>query len=392
MQGWLFGKGQRSVRTGWEDDTSKLRADACKSCHAQSHADWSQDIHARAWTDPLFIEAFRKETKLWCVHCHAPLRSQLDAYNRLTNANKPPKIDAPDHTDTADTVENPPTAAAYGPADATTPPDTPDVQNTQNTNDTKAPYSAEARAADQALLDEGINCAGCHVRNGEILGARESINDAHAVTVTPYLTSPEFCGECHQFNFPKHPSTGRVEYSREPMQNTLIEWREADPGITCIQCHTTPRNPHRTYGPHDAEWMRARFPAPTLSWDDPKTLRVQFRVPARGHKVPSGDLFHAIALETASTDTYQKPSTEHAWRRRYRVTADITPAGSRRALSRDTTISAEAQDINVIVDTESDTGPLFVRLVYRYHDESLGGRHILPFDQTVLVLWQVQAR
>jgi hypothetical protein len=375
--GWLFDKGRRPVLTGWEDKPEQLRAAYCQGCHPQSHADWAADIHARAWTDPLFTEAFRKETKLWCVHCHAPLAAQRRAYDRLVKP--PPYVLSEDGVD-----------AAQGAPDASVAPDAPYPGAVSTAYAPTA--GAWTRASDQALLDEGINCAGCHVRNGQILGSRPSRNDAHPVTPTDYLSSAQFCGECHQFNFPSN-SKGVVTYSNAPMQNTLIEWQDADPGVTCLGCHAQPDRPHRTYGPHDPDWMRARFPAPSLSWPDPQTLEVALKIPARGHRVPSGDLFHSLALEASATADFTKPTTQQTWRRLYKPTrAPLTPNGPRRHLAEDTTLAAEAQHLTTQLSIPDASGPLFIRLVYRYHDERLGGRHPLPFDQKSLVLWQTQAR
>ena len=67
----LFPKGVSSVTTGWEGKQS-LSAKECKGCHEETHKDWKEGMHGKAWTDSLFQNAFRIEPQEWCVNCHAP--------------------------------------------------------------------------------------------------------------------------------------------------------------------------------------------------------------------------------------------------------------------------------------------------------------------------------
>ena len=109
----LFPKGVQPVLTGYEVSPEKLSSSHCKSCHKETHSQWEKSLHSKAWTDPIFQEAFKIEKMEWCINCHAPLNSQKQEYLK---------------------------------------------QKTQGG------YS---------LLDEGINCAACHVREGKVLGSKK---------------------------------------------------------------------------------------------------------------------------------------------------------------------------------------------------------------------------
>ncbi len=45
----------------------------CAPCHAREVSAWSNTAHARAWSDKVFIAAYREEPMAFCRGCHAPL-------------------------------------------------------------------------------------------------------------------------------------------------------------------------------------------------------------------------------------------------------------------------------------------------------------------------------
>jgi len=190
----LFSGGLLPVTTGWEDEQSKLSSTYCKKCHEQVHTEWAAGMHARAWVDPVFVEAIKIEPRQWCVHCHAPLETQLQEYRVLRS-------------------------------------------------------HAQSNAS-SGLLAEGINCAGCHVRQGNILATRDTGRATHPVRVTEHLKKAEFCAECHQFNFPIFQKE-IPHYTKEVMQGTFQEWRDGGYERNCQTCHY---EGHRLIGPHDHEW------------------------------------------------------------------------------------------------------------------------------------------
>jgi hypothetical protein len=51
---------------------------------------------------------------------------------------------------------------------------------------------------DQALQNEGVTCAVCHVREGRIVGTIETEDAPHAVTFDPEMSSgTRYCEQCH---------------------------------------------------------------------------------------------------------------------------------------------------------------------------------------------------
>ncbi len=45
----------------------------CAPCHEAQVRDWRGSLHARAWTDGVFLAAYREEPMAFCRGCHAPL-------------------------------------------------------------------------------------------------------------------------------------------------------------------------------------------------------------------------------------------------------------------------------------------------------------------------------
>jgi len=187
----------------------------------------------------LFQESLRRaEDKQWCVNCHAPLPEQSQAI----------RGEAP-----------------------------------------------------KAWLDEGVNCAACHVRSGVILAAgpvSEAALRAHPVREEPRLGDSSFCAGCHQFKLPKyHPM-----YSDEPVQNTYREWQRsaaAAEGTHCQDCHM-PNGAHSFPGAHDAEFVASAIEVSFEAGDD-QSVQVSLAATGVGHDIPTGDPFRRLVF-SASTD------------------------------------------------------------------------------------------
>jgi hypothetical protein len=73
----LFQRGTAPVLTGWELTSDKLLSEYCLACHTKSHEEWQQGMHSQAWTSAIFQRAYEFEKHDWCVHCHAPLRQDM---------------------------------------------------------------------------------------------------------------------------------------------------------------------------------------------------------------------------------------------------------------------------------------------------------------------------
>ena len=73
----LFHRGTAPVLTGWESSSDKLSSEYCLPCHQESHSEWQEGMHSQAWTSTIFQRAYAFERHDWCVHCHAPLRQDM---------------------------------------------------------------------------------------------------------------------------------------------------------------------------------------------------------------------------------------------------------------------------------------------------------------------------
>lgn len=158
---------------------------------------------------------------------------------------------------------------------------------------------------------EGVSCAVCHVRAGQVLNPRRTPGDAaprspaHAFTLAPLLGESAFCGGCHQFDFPTGRGVrGAARPSGEPMQDTLGEWSRgasARRGETCAACHMPLRRSASgaEYRSHDfsvmrdparlAAALRVQVTARAAGGETAVTLRLEGdRI---GHAFPTGDLF-----------------------------------------------------------------------------------------------------
>lgn len=334
----LFSRGLGPVTTGWEDEPEKLSAAYCAECHRDTHNQWQTGLHARAWVDPAFVEAARIEPREWCVHCHAPLQTQLAQHRRE-------KTGAP------------------------------------------APATVRMNPRHASLLDEGINCAGCHVRNAKILATEVSGNAPHESVKTPYLKTSEFCAECHQFNFPLFRGE-QVKYTSEPMQDTYAELKRSGYKRTCQTCHY---EEHRLMGPHDRAWLRQHFSEFEAELS-PGLISVRFDVDSfRGHNLPTGDLFKSLAFQAARDPGFQIVFFQKKWARVYG--AGPLNAGTfwNRSLLANTGLRPEETRVNITFDSPPD-GPVYLRLIYFTHDEHLGGKSDLTVAERQTVLWTRKLR
>jgi hypothetical protein len=134
-----------------------MRAETCGECHQEIYREWSISTHANAWkNDPQFQAELHKErpnggdVQWLCVNCHTPTIQQLP---RLV-ARLERELDKPVY------VEN--------------------------------PYF------DEQFQQEAISCAGCHIRDGVVLGPWGDSNAPHAVQKSDYLLTSQVCLDCHQ--------------------------------------------------------------------------------------------------------------------------------------------------------------------------------------------------
>lgn len=233
-----------------------LDAESCRACHADQHAEWAQSRHALAWTNGIFQREYRAQPRAWCVNCHAPLTVQQEAM-----------------------------------------------------------ASGDARLADQ-----GVSCAACHVRRGQLVSSGRGARSPHRTVVDASFASPAMCADCHQFTFPvMTPVRGEVlRMTAHPMQTTVRDFLDgpyADAPGGCLACHGS-RAGHAFPGGHDLELLRSAIEASWCRRDggpageagaeptakptekptaEPSVVMEVANVGA-GHRVPTGDIHrHMVA-------------------------------------------------------------------------------------------------
>jgi len=236
-----------------------LSARACQSCHTEVYKQWLGSRHAKSATNRIFAASFRREPLRWCVYCHAPLPEQDAA-----------------------------------------------LQNVRL-----------VRPGIWPIVDEGVNCAVCHVRDGAILVARSpspAAQRAHPVRVVAELRQASFCGGCHQFNFPRPGMP--IHYTAEPMQDTLSEWRRTTQEKSCQDCHM-PRGTHGFPGGHDSTLLRDTLSA-EVTRQPAGHLRIELRARAAGHRVPTGDPFRQLQVKLYAEKDDAAPLRTYAFGRRFR--------------------------------------------------------------------------
>ncbi len=237
-----------------------LKAEDCGKCHREIYEEWKTSYHAKAYTDPFFRAYWRKDGEVWiCLNCHTPLANQQTELigeiprNRIEKAVKTPNPDF-----------------------------------------------------DQALREEGITCAGCHVRDGVIVGPFDDSVAPHPTKFDPKFRSTEICYRCHQV--PK----GAFQFYDVGPCGTFPEYEGAyftkERNMICQSCHMPEvQRPMADGGPirqgrkhlwrggHDPEQIKSALAVqlaadpPDLKPGTPATFTLTLINAGAGHKLPTGD-------------------------------------------------------------------------------------------------------
>ena len=262
---------------------SSLKAEECGKCHREIYEEWKSSYHAQAFTDPFFRAYWRKDGEVWiCLNCHTPLANQQPALITEVPRNRVEK---------AVTAPNP--------------------------------------DYDQALQQEGITCAGCHVRDGVILGPFDDSVAPHPTQFDPKFRTTEICYRCHQV--PKGP----LQFYDVGPCGTFPEYEGAyftqQRNMICQSCHMPEvQRPMADGGPirqgrkhlwrggHDPEQIKSAV-AVQLAADPPQphpgqptTFTLTLINAGAGHKLPTGDPDRYFTVEFRVVDRTGRVMKEQA--------------------------------------------------------------------------------
>jgi Cytochrome c554 and c-prime len=148
----------------------------------------------------------------------------------------------------------------------------------------------------------GVDCASCHVRDGEILASTVSSagTRAHPMRLEPRLRTAESCAECHQFQF----TDDGVHDPAEALQNTVVEHRDSESfarGEHCQACHMPELRGHASHGfpgIHDPEQLAGAVDVELTARHRGASIEIEVRVRGAdiGHAFPTGDVFRSAVL------------------------------------------------------------------------------------------------
>lgn len=161
-----------------------------------------------------------------------------------------------------------------------------------------APLATGGAASVGPIAAQGVNCAVCHLRDGEMVAAKKRDGSPHDTRVVEGMQTAEYCAGCHEFNFPVVDADKQVRtYTAHPMQHTVAEFRaglRADQPGECLGCHGNTPYRHRFPGAHaDGALQHAIAMDLCRRGSD---LEVGLTNQGAGHAVPTGDLHRHMIL------------------------------------------------------------------------------------------------
>ncbi len=239
---------------------ASLSAQSCNACHYDIHDAWAGSAHAGASTQEPFRSALQASgDSPLCASCHLPLQNQQSSLVKRY---------AGGPLSSAELVDNP--------------------------------------SWDATLASEGVTCASCHVRDGQVVGTRAAPGAPHPVSVSDELASPEFCASCHQLTW---------EGAEQPLYDTWGEWAASayqPAGVRCQDCHMPPQSGLVTAGrfaghashafvsdPSRALTVLVDLPPQGLVRGQAAPVELTLMNSGAGHAFPSGSPFSWIRVELA---------------------------------------------------------------------------------------------
>ena len=354
-------------------------AEECGRCHTDIYRQWSQSMHSKSFSDPVYravvekmLEQGSRKDAVFCLSCHAPVASVAGETLRQS---LPLRWDD---------------------------------------------FSANAR--------EGVTCDFCHtiahrddLGKGISVGAyvfprtgstrvkfgtdADAATEEHPVKVSAFLGSAEFCSICHQF---KHPVSG------QEVQNTYKEWLNgpySGRNQRCQDCHmpaeagrSAEKGPEREKvhahvfaGGHTEMVQKAATltVAGTILTEPARVLQVTSTVTnsGSGHFIPSGvPGIRQMWLEIQVTSGKGQPLFIQRFNFGLRLVRAIGPESlpwEAYALAEDNRIGPEeTRELRFEVPLEgSEDGPLGLdaNLYLQFVSDAASRRLELPRSETVLM-------
>jgi hypothetical protein len=158
-----------------------------------------------------------------------------------------------------------------------------------------------------SLVKQGVSCAACHFPKGEMVSTQKREGSPHETRVDPTFGAPDFCGGCHQFNFPILGKYGVLErYTQYPMQETLNQYVQSGMAdtLTCLDCHARTPGKHRYPGSHNLETLQSTLR--TEACFDGTSVQVRITNKEAAHHVPSGGVHRFMALRVWRSSSPEK--------------------------------------------------------------------------------------
>jgi len=164
-----------------------VSAEECSLCHDEIAREWQTTIHSNAWKDPYFRTDFKFDGSMQvCLNCHTPLENQQE--NLVLGFRDSEKLD-------------------------------PIVKPNPNFS--------------PALKNEGVTCAVCHIKDGEIVGPKDIQTNAHPVRKDKRFTDGSgICRRCHWIMGDRWDV-----FLKLPPCGNFAEIEETGIKIDCVKCH-----------------------------------------------------------------------------------------------------------------------------------------------------------
>ncbi len=180
-------KFERPMHIKTPEGLDSVSAKECKNCHEEIYQEWSESMHAKAWTDPYYqIDYVFDGSQQICLNCHIPLENQQE--NLVLGFQDKEKF---------------------------------------------KPILKPNPDFDPELQLEGVTCLVCHIKDGKIVGPFGSTDAPHATIADPEITQGmKVCEKCH-VAFGERWDT----FYKIPPCGTVSEIIRSGQEIDCVGCH-----------------------------------------------------------------------------------------------------------------------------------------------------------